>query len=178
MGVSEQLLFSMQAQIDLCDNKPYNPKNKTMAWNDEGNDRYPDSLAGEVANYLYVMHVLKTSPPWVDVIVAGSKQEQSGDAVDLIVDDGDKKTTVQLKTGKSGSYGDIVYDTAWFKGQPDHLVAVDWPKGRFYRAPFEVWKRLSKGRIDKFIPKEEFVTQGGEIIDCHPDVVNLVKRYV
>jgi len=173
--IPTSILENIKAQIDMCHNKPYNPKNVNMVYTNKGNDRHENSLAGEVACYIYVMHLIKTRPPWLEITIAESEEAQVKHAIDLIVSDGTDKFTVQVKTAKVGTYKEIKYEPTDTKGIADVLSAVDWENRRVFSAPRVDWKRMRKEAKCEFIPDYIF-QKYGKIEQIDQQIVNLVDR--
>lgn len=169
MELPEEFLNSMEQQIKLC-SKPYDLKNEHMKFS-AGNDRYSRSLVGEVAAYIYVMHLWKTLPRETNIRVTHTYTEQFTNKIDVYVND----VPEQIKSGNEGLYHDIYNHNDWFAGIAENLVAVCWQKRSIHKHTRIKWKTLSKDYAD-WIDRKAFVQDGGLIEPIHPDIVAIVEK--
>lgn len=167
MGLPISFLNSIDSQISLCEGE-YKRQNMHMKFVD-GNDRYPGSLAGEVASYIRALHLWKTLPPWTNIEVAHDKERQVKQCIDLIIDE----RTEQIKSGAEGLKQDIYYHSDWLKGSPHYVVAVCWKKRVFHINKRDEWSRLSE-QYDKWIDRAAFL-ENGTIEPIHPNIIQLVE---
>lgn len=168
MGLPTSFLDSIDSQISLCEGE-YKRQNMQMKFVD-GNDRYPGSLAGEVASYIRALHLWKTLPPWTNIEVAHDKERQVNQCVDLVVGE----NTEQIKSGIERSSQGIYYHVDWLKGIPHYVVAVCWPKRVFHVNKRDEWIRLSS-QYHKWIDRDAFL-ENGTIEPIHPDIVKLIEE--
>lgn len=177
---SSSVLDTMYDTLDVC-SKHYSATNQTADWH-RINNRYAESLLGERNMFVYILHLLTVEPPWVDVEILDSKEDQSTKALDIVVHGRtDFPETEQCKTGHLGKSDDLYAHKDWFKGTPNVVAAVCIERGIIYSNTLESWRRVYKEGAsaisgdDKWVYATEFKEHGGIVTNIHPRVMEALN---